>query len=109
MVRFIANQEAKTWHEALNACRADGGELASVLSGKELDLLSFDINNDWANNKYWVGLHDLGIYGATTYVFEWIDGSSYDFTFWDLDQPDDYGSNQDCGLIGHNGSNKLDD
>ena len=40
----------------------------------------------------WLGLHDKN----TEDTFEWIDGTPVNYTYWQPNQPNDWGPGQDC-------------
>ncbi|XP_075421032.1 C-type lectin domain family 19 member A [Tenrec ecaudatus] len=82
----------KTWGEADLHCSAfsigrKSAKLASIHSWEEnvfvYDLVSSCVPGIPAD--VWTGLHDLRQEGQ----FEWSDGSSYDYSYWDGSQPDD--------------------
>jgi len=45
--------------------------------------------------SYWIGLSDARTEGT----FEWLDGSPVTFTKWNVGEPNDWGSNEDCAEI----------
>jgi len=62
-------------------CQAQGGHLASIHSLEEQNFL---INTFNPSAKVWIGAVDTDHNG----VWEWTDGSSFDFSYWLSDQPD---------------------
>ncbi|KAJ8013055.1 hypothetical protein DPEC_G00049330 [Dallia pectoralis] len=70
----FVNQE-KTWEEALNYCRVNGADLASVLSKTEMRLLSKESLVAQAQNV-WTGLRWLG--GS----WLWVNGDKLKYEAW---------------------------
>ncbi|KAH1183911.1 C-type lectin domain family 19 member A [Mauremys mutica] len=82
----------KTWAEADLYCAEfsigiKSAKLASIHSWEE-NVFVYDLVNSRVPGiptDIWMGLHDLRQEGH----FEWTDGSSYDYNYWDGNQPDD--------------------
>ncbi|XP_040491201.1 C-type lectin domain family 19 member A [Ursus maritimus] len=82
----------KTWAEADFYCSEfsvgrKSAKLASIHSWEE-NVFVYDLVNSCVPGipaDIWTGLHDHRQEGQ----FEWTDGSSYDYSYWDGSQPDD--------------------
>ncbi|XP_043836355.1 C-type lectin domain family 19 member A [Dromiciops gliroides] len=82
----------KTWAEADLYCAefsigTKSAKLASIHSWEE-NVFVHDLVNSCVPGiptDIWVGLHDRRQEGQ----FEWTDGTSYDYHYWDGNQPDD--------------------
>ncbi|KAL0617646.1 C-type lectin domain family 19 member A [Plecturocebus cupreus] len=82
----------KTWAEADLYCSEfsvgrKSAKLASIHSWEE-NVFVYDLVNSCVPGipaDVWTGLHDHRQEGQ----FEWTDGSSYDYSYWDGSQPDD--------------------
>ncbi|XP_029803845.1 synaptotagmin-17 isoform X2 [Suricata suricatta] len=82
----------KTWAEADFYCSEfsigrKSAKLASIHSWEE-NVFVYDLVNSCVPGipaDIWTGLHDHRQEGQ----FEWTDGSSYDYSYWDGNQPDD--------------------
>ncbi|XP_067915861.1 C-type lectin BjL-like [Heterodontus francisci] len=90
--------QAKTWIEAELYCQglSRGGHLASIHWNRQNEFIGQVIltkNN--ASPPSWIGLSQ----SHKEWVFLWNDGSSLDFTNWDVNQPDDYQGKQKCVQI----------
>ncbi|XP_078594434.1 collectin-10-like [Branchiostoma floridae x Branchiostoma japonicum] len=79
----------KTFSDAAESCREDGGTLAMP---RDVDTNEFlvSLHNNHDDERYWIGLHDQREEGN----FEWVDGSALgDFDYWGPGEPDGSG---DC-------------
>jgi len=72
-------------------CQAQGGHLASIHSVEEQNFLMQTFNPP---NEVWIGAVDTDYNG----VWEWTDGSTFDFSYWMSGQPDggQYYALMDC-------------
>uniref|UniRef100_A0A4W4DR21 Mannose receptor, C type 1b n=1 Tax=Electrophorus electricus TaxID=8005 RepID=A0A4W4DR21_ELEEL len=79
---YFINREKKTWVEARDACRQEGGDLLSILSVEEQ---SFIISNLGYSkmDELWIGFSDL----RTLKLFEWSDDSCVPFAWWERNEP----------------------
>ncbi|XP_062992062.1 C-type lectin domain family 4 member F-like [Elgaria multicarinata webbii] len=90
---YFLFQEAKSWHEAEQACESHGAHLTSVTSRKEMDYLFREARGQF----FWIGLTDQREEGT----WSWVDGEKYkDLGFWGRGQPDNWhgapGHHEDC-------------
>ncbi|XP_074518048.1 type-2 ice-structuring protein-like [Halichoeres trimaculatus] len=79
-----------TWHEAEGNCRSLGGHLASLHSYNEYQLVQSLITPS-GNPSAWLGGSDALQEG----VWEWTDGTTFQYRNWCTAQPDNWG-NEDC-------------
>uniref|UniRef100_A0A667WJX9 C-type lectin domain-containing protein n=1 Tax=Myripristis murdjan TaxID=586833 RepID=A0A667WJX9_9TELE len=100
---FNFNYNAKTWDDAERTCISLGGNLASVYSLEELNLLKAWMNRVTSlYTQTWIGGHDAVKEG----VWLWSDGSSFNFTRWANGQPNNSGD-EDCVEISWRGMKLL--
>ncbi|XP_025938775.1 synaptotagmin-17 [Apteryx rowi] len=104
----------KTWAEADLYCAEfsigiRSAKLASIHSWEE-NVFVYDLVNSRVPGiptDIWTGLNDLRQEGH----FEWTDGSSYDYNYWDGNQPDDgihaMPAEEDCVQIWYRHSSAL--
>ncbi|KAI8502543.1 hypothetical protein Bbelb_192450 [Branchiostoma belcheri] len=89
--RLCAFATRKTFDQAAEACRADGGTLAMPRDA-ETDAFLISLH-DSVGDGFWFGLHDQCEEGR----FEWLDGSVLgSYSPWGQKQPDNFGGNEDC-------------
>ena len=66
------------------------------------------MNKDYENNTYWMGINDI----VEEDKFVWADGTDANDDFakslWRWKQPNNW-QDQDCGVIGYEGSEYMDD
>ena len=62
--------KGKSWTDASDTCRRDGGDLVSIENEREQQRVS-DGMPDGFSNDYWIGFHD----SDDDNVWEWSDGS----------------------------------
>ncbi|XP_028446788.1 galactose-specific lectin nattectin isoform X2 [Perca flavescens] len=85
--------QRKTWVDAEKVCKAAGGNLASVHSAEEYDFLKTYIHQVTGENKVtWIG----GFDSVQESEWMWSDGSTFDYTSWDPNQPDNEGGVEHC-------------
>ncbi len=86
-----------TWMEAQDACLAGGYDgLASITSSTEQDAIN-TMDDMLAGGIRWIGLHDRTTEGS----FQWADGTSYGYTYWQPREPSGAASygDEDCVVI----------
>jgi len=76
---YWLNSDALGWDDARTACQARGGDLVSILSEAENDI----VNSVRVSNNNWLGLADPT--GAQD--FAWSDGEPYVYQRWKGGQP----------------------
>uniref|UniRef100_A0A8B9R802 Mannose receptor, C type 1b n=1 Tax=Astyanax mexicanus TaxID=7994 RepID=A0A8B9R802_ASTMX len=79
---YLLSRTKRTWLEAKDSCRREGGDLLSILNVEEQ---SFTISQlGYAKtDELWIGLNDL----KTSMLFEWSDHSNIQFALWDVNEP----------------------
>ena len=83
---------ASSWTNAQAQAKAMGGNLVTINSQAEQDLLFTTFGK---NESFWTGLNDAKQEGK----FEWVSGESVTYTNWAAGQPDNYGGNEDYALM----------
>jgi len=84
--------ESKNWNSAENACIDNSAHLASIHSDEEVDFLSNILNVQ--SRYFWIGLE------WKENVYQWSDGSSFDFNNWNSGEPNGAGS-ENCAHVYH--------
>ncbi|XP_029139292.1 layilin [Protobothrops mucrosquamatus] len=80
------------FHEALQTCRSDGGDLVSIESQSEQELIEKMIQSYSASDgDFWIGLRreedDPENSTLCPYLYTWTDGSWSTFRNWYVDEP----------------------
>ncbi|KAF3697669.1 Ladderlectin Precursor [Channa argus] len=102
---FLYVPTEMTWAYAEKNCLSHGGNLASVHSTDEYQVIQIMISN--FNDSYpltWLGGTDAQQEGT----WFWSDGSSFKFKYWSQSQPDNRGSAH-CMLMNFGDERKFDD
>lgn len=92
---YMLHSECKTWSEARQICKQEGGDLISLKEG------NFNFFKDvirlkaGACSHVWVGTTDIALEGK----WNWLNGVSVSSTFWQPQQPDNWDNNEHCGNI----------
>ena len=86
---YLFESNAKAVIAAENYCVGKDSHLASIHSTNEMNFLRDQkiFNSDWV----WIGGEKNGN------SFKWLDGTEFDYTNWDADQPNHF-SNENCLL-----------
>lgn len=74
-----------TWTEAKAACEEIGGHLATISSNEEQDYVQQLIKSTKKEN-IWIG----GCFSAANNSWSWVDNTEWNYTNWDVTQPDNY-------------------
>ena len=82
-----------TCNEAQQVCESLNSNPTSIHSAAECDFILGQVRSS-DTKEFWIGFTDRANEGS----FEWVDGSDVTYTNWIEGQPDDFGSNQDCGI-----------
>lgn len=92
-----ANQNRKSWSDAQNICKEEGGWLAIVPDQATAEFLYSIIRDNNDLNHLWIGLTDNG---HPNYYEKWSDPDQTPVSFlrWDRNQPRDKGSTLNCVL-----------
>ncbi|EGW02050.1 Macrophage mannose receptor 1 [Cricetulus griseus] len=91
----IYREEKKIQRYALQACRKEGGDLASIHSIEEFDFIFSQLGYE-PQDELWIGLNDIKI----QMYFEWSDGTPVTFTKWLRGEPSHENNRQeDCVVM----------
>ncbi|CAG10208.1 unnamed protein product, partial [Tetraodon nigroviridis] len=84
-----SQQLKKTWNEALDFCRAIGGDLLSLHSSKDLHNARFSLPG-----SAWIGFSLSASKG-----FVWSDGSASEYENWSYGEPNNHNDDEHCTEI----------
>lgn len=88
--------EKKTWFESRDFCKAIGGELASIKSKDEQQVIWRLITSSGSYHElFWLGL----TYGSPSEGFTWSDGSPVSYENWAYGEPNNYQNVEYCGEL----------
>jgi len=99
LCRIIAN-----YADAHEACLARGADLLSIHSAEEQAAIAPAAYADYSGHL-WIGINDRIEEGT----FAWTDGSPVNFEHWANNEPNDWGSGEDCGHLYDGGDHKWND
>ncbi|XP_077176073.1 lymphocyte antigen 75 [Paroedura picta] len=71
-----------SWEIAQQSCKARNGDLISIHSLADVELVVTKLHND-TGDKMWIGFMNTDIPAS----FTWADGSDVVFTYWDQNEP----------------------
>ncbi|XP_066536664.1 macrophage mannose receptor 1-like isoform X2 [Hoplias malabaricus] len=92
---YLLYRTKRTWQEAKDTCRHEGGDLLSILSVEEQSFVISQLGYS-KTDEVWIGFNDL----KTKMLFEWSDDSSVPFVFWDKNEPSDKTAlKEDCVIM----------
>ncbi|XP_046884147.1 macrophage mannose receptor 1b [Hypomesus transpacificus] len=91
---FQLHRDQKTWLEARNQCRKEGGGLAALHNIEEQSFVISQLGYR-VDDMLWIGLNDH----KTDLLFEWSDQSSVRFTHWSVGEPAHSQRRKHCVLI----------
>ncbi|XP_049338776.1 macrophage mannose receptor 1-like [Astyanax mexicanus] len=92
---YLLSRTKRTWLEARDSCRREGGDLLSILNIEEQ---SFTITQlGYAKtDELWIGFNDL----KTNMLFEWSDHSRVPYVLWDVNEPsNNVAIKEDCVMM----------
>ncbi|KAK0067568.1 lymphocyte antigen 75 [Biomphalaria pfeifferi] len=89
-------KKGEDWHGARKYCENLGANLPSIHSSLENGFLT-SIAIRYGVYEIWIGLHD----SSQETVFEWTDGTSYNFQRWLAGEPNNYRASEDCVELYH--------
>ncbi|KAG9273994.1 macrophage mannose receptor 1-like [Astyanax mexicanus] len=79
---YLLSRTKRTWLEAKDACRREGGDLLSILNVEEQSFTLSQLGYA-KTDELWIGLNDL----HTSMLFQWSDDSNVRFALWDVNEP----------------------
>ncbi|KAL3879771.1 hypothetical protein ACJMK2_032057 [Sinanodonta woodiana] len=85
--------ECKTWTEAQQTCKDDGGNLISLTEGNFNFFRNVSQNKAGTCNHVWVGTTDINSVGN----WNWLNGQAITAVFWSPGQPDNWDNKEHCG------------
>ncbi|XP_072544729.1 macrophage mannose receptor 1-like [Salminus brasiliensis] len=92
---YLLSRTKKTWMEAKDACRREGGDLLSVLSVEEQSFTISQLGYK-KEDEVWIGFNDL----RTSMLFEWSDHSNVPLALWDVNEPSHNAAlKEDCVMM----------
>jgi len=91
---YLWSTDKKTWTDAEDFCRKEGGHLASVHSNATFNFLLEGINRTGLPTA-WLGGNDLEVEGT----WKWVDCSPWNLTFWARREPNNFGGPEDCLVL----------
>ncbi|XP_068182212.1 CD209 antigen-like [Antennarius striatus] len=89
---YFVSTEKKNWTSSREECIANGADLVVVDSRDEQVFINRLVNS---TQNAWIGLNDFYQEGK----WMWVDGSAITTRYWQDDQPNSYGGEQDCGEL----------
>uniref|UniRef100_W5L4U0 Mannose receptor, C type 1b n=1 Tax=Astyanax mexicanus TaxID=7994 RepID=W5L4U0_ASTMX len=92
---YLLSRTKRTWLEARDACRREGGDLLSILNVEEQSFTLSQLGYA-KTDELWIGFYYL----KTSMLFEWSDQSNVQFTLWDVNEPSyNAAIKEDCVLM----------
>ncbi|XP_041654456.1 galactose-specific lectin nattectin-like [Cheilinus undulatus] len=90
---YMFNFNKMDWADAERFCTTIGGNLASIHSKSEYDLLENALLTTTGRHmNIWLGGYDAAKEG----VWLWSDGSHFDFKFWNKGEPNNFRGAEHC-------------
>lgn len=87
---YLLGDSVFAWQDARDVCQAWGGDLVEIGSPEESIALARRITA-----SAWIGANDQEAEGS----FRWASGAPLDFTQWAVNQPNNFGGNEDCSEL----------
>ncbi len=87
------HSECKTWSEARQICKDEGGDLISLTEGNLNNFRDVSRKRAGTCTHVWVGTTDISSAGK----WNWLNGREITSVFWSPDQPDNWANKEHCG------------
>ena len=91
------------FEDAMIKCQSDGGFIASILSEKDQEHLKELLKATSDVGTVYIGINDR----EEEDVWQWVDGSPYGFKNWNVGEPNDWDSDEDCTHTNGGGWNDI--
>ncbi|NXO00783.1 MRC1 protein, partial [Rhinopomastus cyanomelas] len=91
---YSLQRESRGWKDALESCKRQDGDLASVHTIAEHSFLVSQLGYE-PTEELWLGLNDLNAH----FYFEWSDGTPVTFTKWQRRHPTYTNGLEDCVVM----------
>nr|XP_033800440.1 lymphocyte antigen 75 isoform X1 [Geotrypetes seraphini] len=89
---YMLVNDQYSWQEASLSCKNKSGDLISIHSLADIELILTKLHNE-TGDEIWSGFSNEN----TPAFFNWSDGSTVDFTYWDQNEPNvPYNSTPNC-------------
>merc|ERR1719222_789336 len=88
---YFYGTDMKSWFKAEEYCKEEGGHLASV-NTNAIENYVLDGLKNRGLNKAWFGGNDIEDEG----IWKWTDHTSWEFTNWGPQEPNNLNGNEDC-------------
>ena len=92
---FVAFQEYATWQDANDTCVVSGYDGLATIQDSTENLFVADLTASILTDGFWLGYTDV----ETENVWKWITGSNSTYTNWFGNEPDDWGTGEDCAFF----------
>ncbi|XP_029461442.1 lymphocyte antigen 75 [Rhinatrema bivittatum] len=101
---YMLVNDQYSWNDASASCRDKNGDLISIHSLADVELIITKLHNE-TKDEMWSGFNNEN----TPLFFNWSDGSTIDFTYWDQNEPNiPYNSTPNCvSFSGESGRWKI--
>ncbi|KAK3590353.1 hypothetical protein CHS0354_029577 [Potamilus streckersoni] len=89
------HSECKSWSEARQVCREEGGDLISLKEANLDYFRSVARLESGPCSGVWVGSTDITLEG----IWKWLNGETINRIFWYPEQPDNWQGEEHCGQM----------
>ncbi len=99
--QYFLSKSSLAWKDAFSLCAKNGGHLVTITSDSENKALMQAIKPKNILDDIWIGFTD------ENRGWKWVTGEKSDFTYWDVNQPDNAGGVEDYALIWQDSRNRY--